>query len=142
MRRCLTLSLLMLAAPVAAQDAPPPAQVEGLETATQGVPRRIRNLTLREGEKCPKPEGDEIIVCGKLDPDEQYRIPKEYREQPVVVGNNAWTNRAQTMMEVNRATLPNSCSAVGTGGQTGCNQQLIDQWQAWRREQQAAGRVP
>jgi hypothetical protein len=141
MRRLAFLTLLALATPVAAQEATPPAEIEGQQASTSGVPRRIRNLMLREGEKCPKPQGDEVVVCGKLDPDEVYRIPKEYREQPVVAGNNAWTNRAQTMMEVNRAVLPNSCSAVGTGGQTGCNQQLIDQWYAWRREQRA-GQVP
>lgn len=132
MRRVLILSLLALAAaPAAAQDAKPGAR--------SGTPQRIRNLMLREGEKCPEAQGDEIVVCGRLDPEEQYRIPKEFRDVPVVAGNQSWTNRAQTMMEVNRVGLPNSCSPVGTGGQTGCNQQLIDQWFEWRRAQRAEG---
>lgn len=133
MRRLAVLSLLLSATPAMAQE----TATEGSEVAATGTPQRIRNLMLREGEKCPEPQGDEIIVCGKLDPGEMYRIPKELREEPVVAGNNPWTNRVETMMEANRPGLPNSCSPVGTGGQTGCNQQLIDQWHAARRERRA-----
>ena len=135
MRRLLILPLLAFAGPVAAQEAE--------QTASSNPPQRIRNVMLREGEKCPEANGDEIVVCGRLDPDEIYRIPEEFRQPRFDPANNAWTNRAQTIMDVNRAGLPNSCSPVGTGGQTGCNQQMLDQWWAWRREQQAeAARIP
>ncbi|WP_315759939.1 hypothetical protein [Sphingomonas sp. Y38-1Y] len=142
MRRFVLLPLMLLAVPGQAQE--PQAQPQAREqTASRGTPQRIRNLMLRDGEKCPVAQGDEIVVCGRLDPDEQYRIPKEFREVPVVAGNQSWTNRAQTLMDVNRPGMPNSCSVVGTGGQTGCNQQLIDQWYAWKREQRSeAARVP
>ncbi|WP_294263719.1 hypothetical protein [uncultured Sphingomonas sp.] len=136
MRR-LTLGLILLAtaAPSLAQETP--------QGARSGTPQRIRNVMLKPGEKCPEAQGDEIVVCGRIDPEEQYRIPKEFRDAPVVAGNQSWTNRAQTMMDANRAGLPNSCSPVGTGGQTGCNQQMIDQWFEWRRAQRAeAAKVP
>ncbi|PCD03182.1 hypothetical protein COC42_01810 [Sphingomonas spermidinifaciens] len=136
MRR-LTLGLLLL--PLLATPALSLAQ----EARQGGTPNRIRNIMLKQGEKCPEATGDEVVVCGRIDPEEQYRIPKEFRDQPVVAGNQSWTNRAQTMMEVNRAGLPNSCSPVGTGGQTGCNQQMIDQWFEWRRAQRAeAAKLP
>ena len=129
------LPLLAIAAPSLAQDAP--------QTAQSGTPQRIRNVMLQAGEKCPEAQGNEIVVCGRIDPDEQFRIPKQFRDTPQVAGNQSWTNRAQAMMDANRAVLPNSCSPVGTGGQTGCNQQLIDQWFEWRRAQRAeAARVP
>jgi hypothetical protein len=32
---------------------------------------------------------------------------------------------------------PNSCTVVGSFGQTGCTQQMIRQWYAARRAQQA-----
>jgi hypothetical protein len=135
MRCLIVLPFLAIAAPSMAQEAP--------QGARSGTPQRIRNVMLKEGEKCPPAQGDEIVVCGRIDPEEQYRIPKEFRDQPVVAGNQSWTNRAQTMMEVNRAGLPNSCSPVGTGGLTGCNQQMIDQWFEWRRAQRAeAAKVP
>lgn len=134
-RTTLGLILLATAGPSFAQTAE--------QTGQTGTPQRIRNVMLKQGEKCPVAQGDEIVVCGKIDPEEQYRIPKEFRDQPQVAGNQSWTNRAQTMMEVNRAGLPNSCSPVGTGGQTGCNQQMIDQWFEWRRAQRAeAAKVP
>ncbi len=136
MRR-LTLGLILLA------TAAPSLAQEASQGARSGTPQRIRNIQLKQGEKCPVAQGDEIVVCGRIDPKEQYRIPKEFRDPPVVAGNQSWTNRAQTMMDANRAGLPNSCSPVGTGGQTGCNQQMIDQWFEWRRAQRAeAAKVP
>jgi hypothetical protein len=144
MRRLLILSLIAVAAPAAAQQAESqPASQEATETASARPPQRIRNIMLKDGEKCPAAQGDEIVVCGRLDPDEMYRIPKQFREPPYTPANNAWVNRAQTIMDVNRVGMPNSCSPVGTGGQTGCSQMMIDNWYAARREQRSeAARVP
>jgi hypothetical protein len=36
--------------------------------------------------------------------------------------------------EVQRDTRPDSCSVVGSWGQSGCTQQMFRQWRADRRE--------
>jgi hypothetical protein len=39
--------------------------------------------------------------------------------------------------------MPNSCSAVGTGGQTGCTRQMLQQWYQDKLDKEAkASRVP
>ena len=106
------------AAPVMAQDAPAP----------QDPPKRIRNVILFGEEKCPAPANpDEIVVCANGG-DSPYRIPKRFRQQAYTPASNAWTNKVELIEDVNRVGLPNSCSPVGTGGQTGCTRQFIQQW--------------
>lgn len=91
-------------------------------------PKRIRSVTLKDGEACPKSTGDEVVVCARIPTDEQYRIPKELRNSgPVAVKNQSWAARTDTIDEVSREAggLPNTCSPVGTGGATGCTQIMI-----------------
>jgi hypothetical protein len=45
----------------------------------------------------------------------------------------AWGARAETMDEVSSQVLPNSCSVVGSYGQSGCQAAFIRQWYASRR---------
>ena len=45
----------------------------------------------------------------------------------------AWGARAETMDEVSRQVLPNSCSVIGSYGQSGCQQAFIRQWYDSRR---------
>ncbi|WP_066795938.1 hypothetical protein [Sphingomonas soli] len=107
----------LLATPAYAQDTP------------QDPPKRVRSILLYGQEECPKPANDdEIVVCANAG-DSPYRIPKSLRDQPdESAAAQPWTNRVETVEEVNRAGLPNSCSPVGTGGQTGCTRQMIKQW--------------
>ena len=68
-------------------------------------------------DKCPtNVDGDEIIVCKRLDEVERYRIPKDLRELKVTPQNESWAVRSQTALEVG-ATGAGSCSAVGPGGE-------------------------
>lgn len=93
-------------------------------------PQRVRTVLLKPGESCPKSSNDEIVVCGQQDRD-SYRIPKTLRSpRKQTPANTAWAVRAERVMADARKTLPNSCSAIGTNGQTGCTQQWIENWSA------------
>uniref|UniRef100_UPI00195375A8 hypothetical protein n=2 Tax=Pseudomonadota TaxID=1224 RepID=UPI00195375A8 len=99
------------------------------QDADSGPPKRVRSILLYGQEECPKSQSEEeIVVCANAG-ESPYRIPKRFRNQPKDdAASQAWTNRVETVEEVNRAGLPNSCSPVGTGGQTGCTRQMIRQW--------------
>ena len=84
-------------------------------------PKRIRSVTLRGTEKCPPSTGDEVVVCNRLE--DPYRIPRALRDdKPVSAANQSWVNRAASVDQQSRVAggLPDTCSAVGTGGQSGC----------------------
>ena len=120
----------LLATPAFAQD------------KTQDPPKRIRNVLLFGEEACPKPASeDEIVVCAKTS-ESPYRIPKEFRGKPEEgPAGQAWSNRMEYIQDVNRAGLPNSCSPVGTGGQTGCSRKFIQQWAQDKIDRQAKANV-
>jgi hypothetical protein len=129
----------LLAAPAMAQDSKPAQDAD-----QGGPPKRVRSILLYDKEECPKPQSEEeIVVCANAG-ESPYRIPKQFRNQPKEdAASQAWTNRVETVEEVNRAGLPNSCSPVGTGGQTGCTRAFIRQWYQERLDQKAkASRVP
>jgi hypothetical protein len=129
-RLFLAAPLLLIALPAAAQ------QTAG---TGDGPPKRVRSVITYGDEACPKQtDPDEIVVCASGG-DSPYRIPKRFRgegrkQAPTA---QAWTNRMETVEEVNRAGLPNSCSAIGSGGQSGCTQQMIRQWYQERVNQKA-----
>jgi len=113
-----------------------PAQAE--------APDRITNVTVYGNEPCPKSDGDEIVVCAREPEGEQYRIPKRLREtKKSDPPSQSWTARVRTLDEASRPTMPNSCSAVGSGGQTGCTMEMLRQWFAERQAAKArAADVP
>jgi hypothetical protein len=97
-------------------------------------PKRIRSVLLYGEEKCPPATSpDEIVVCANGG-DSPYRIPKKLRETEYTPSGVAWGRRAEIVEEVNRAGLPDSCSPIGTGGQTGCTAEML---RAWAAEQAA-----
>ncbi|WP_394646451.1 hypothetical protein [uncultured Sphingomonas sp.] len=111
------------------------AQVESAGD-TGRVPQRVRSVTLEGSEKCPTAQGDEVVVCSRINPDEQYRIPKPLRDSAEPAAKNqAWTNRVATADQVSRVAggLPDTCSPVGSGGQTGCALAINRAWAAERR---------
>jgi len=130
----------LLAGPVTLQDRPG----KHTEEARQDLPKRVRSILLYGEEQCPKStDPDEVVVCANAG-DSPYRIPKQFRDKPEEgPSGQAWTNRVETVEEVNRIGLPNSCSPVGTGGQTGCTRQWLRQWAQERADQKAkAAKVP
>lgn len=120
-----TFVIAALLAPSMPQEAP----------AQDSPPTRIRNVILYGNEACPTAaDPDEIVVCADGG-DSPYRIPKEFREQRTDRPDGvAWGRRAEIVEEVNRVGLPNSCSPVGAGGQTGCTRAMIQAWAQERLE--------
>ena len=132
-----TLVLALLALPVA-------ASAQDQQAQTGQPPQRVRSVTLAPGQKCPPSSSTEVVVCGTLD--EPYRIPKALRDdRPIPAQNQSWTNRAATADEIGRVAggLPDTCSPVGSGGQSGCAAQAAKQWVAEKTEERRqASSVP
>lgn len=146
LRPMFALALLTLPALASAQQsapldttAPAPSTNAGdrVEDTTNGqTPKRIRNVQLTGAESCPKAQGDEIVVCSRINPDEQFRIPKALRNTAEIPARNqSWVNRTAVGEDVSRVAggLPDTCSPVGTGGQTGCWQRDARAYAAERR---------
>ncbi|HIV78959.1 hypothetical protein [uncultured Sphingomonas sp.] len=113
------------------------------QASTGQPPKRVRNVTLTGDQKCPPSTADEIVVCGR--DDEPYRIPKALRDdKPIPAQNQSWVNRAATIDQVGRVAggIPDTCSPVGTGGQSGCSIMWNQQYQADRRARRAEATPP
>ncbi|WP_230481792.1 hypothetical protein [Sphingomonas sp. Leaf21] len=113
------------------------------QAATGQPPKRVRQVTLIGDQKCPESTAEEVVVCGR--DDEPYRIPKPLRDdKPIAAQNQSWVNRAATMDQVGRVAggIPDTCSPVGTGGQSGCSIQWNQQYAADRRARRAEQTPP
>ena len=134
-RTALFATLVVLPGLVSAQTQSRASQPTQAETAQAGQPpQRVRSVTLNAGQECPKGSGDEIVVCQTLE--QPYRIPKSLRDdKPIPAQNQSWVNRAAALDEQGRVAggLPDTCSAVGTGGQSGCALQRAKAYSAERR---------
>ena len=104
MARLLILTaLLAAAAPVLAQDEP----------AASGA--RESQIDVFGQDPCPQSTDEEIVVCHRKPEEERYRIPAPLR-QSTHRTEQAWGARVETMDEVSRQVLPNSCSVIGSYG--------------------------
>ena len=103
--------------------------------ATGSPPEKVRSLLVYGNDPCPRSTNDEIVVCARVPESERYRVPKRLRNQrrhdPA---STAWGTRVQALEYVTRTGRPNSCSPVGTFGQSGCTQQFLSQWRAERNQ--------
>lgn len=131
MLRFALIAAALTAAPAFAQDQ---------QAQTGHPPDRIRDVTVNRGQRCPPSTDQEVVVCHVLD--EPYRIPKALRDEgPIPAANQSWVNRAATIDQVSRTgggVLPDTCSAVGLAGQSGCALQSNQQWAAERRAADAS----
>ncbi len=101
---------------------------------------RMTTATVFGNDACPTPANGDIVVCGRLPESERFRIPKKLRQNKQARTEQNWASRVETLDEVARVQRPDSCSAVGFGGQTGCTAAMLRQWAAERRaEGQRAG---
>jgi hypothetical protein len=125
------MARLLILAALAATAAPALAQDE-----PASPPSRESQIEVFGRDPCPQSTDDEIVVCHRRPEEERYRIPEPLRHSRDRV-EQAWGARAETMNEVSSQVLPNSCSVIGSYGQSGCQQQFINQWYQSRR----AGRV-
>jgi len=93
-------------------------------------PKRVRSVLLYGEEACPKAESpDEVVICARPG-DSPFRIPKVLRKTEPGPEGTSWVRRAELVDEVNRATLPGSCSPIGSYGQSGCTARMLQQWKA------------
>jgi hypothetical protein len=109
----------------------------------EGTPReKVSTLIVFGNDPCPRSTGDEIVVCARMPEGERYRVPKRFRGKrenaPAV---ESWTNRVSTLETVSRVGTPNSCSPVGSGGQTGCFSQFLRQSREERQQEAAEGKA-
>jgi hypothetical protein len=100
--------------------------------ADDGPPRHQSEIIVFGGDACPPSTDEEVVVCHRRPEEERYRIPAPLRHsrQPT---QQSWTSRVETLDEVSRDSRPNSCSVVGSFGQSGCAAAMIRQWYDDRR---------
>jgi hypothetical protein len=111
---------------------------------TPAPDERIQALVVYGNDACPQSDDGTIVVCARKPESERYRIPKELRDQArkekmLEVGGQGWANNVQSLEAAGQVLLPDSCSAVGSNGFSGCSQAALRQWFA---ERQMAGRAP
>lgn len=98
-------------------------------------PARIRSVAIASDQKCPPATSvDEIVICTTVD--DPYRIPKSLRGAgPIPPQRQSWVNRAASLDEIGRVNggIPNTCSAIGSGGATGCAMAARKAWAADKR---------
>ncbi|MDB5670752.1 MAG: hypothetical protein JWO25_1711 [Alphaproteobacteria bacterium] len=124
-----------LVAAFAAQAAPGSAQ---------DAPQRSSTLVVYGDDRCPQSSGnDDIVVCARRPENERYRVPKPLRDKARLPGGIAWGSQVAAMEEATRFTRPDSCSVVGSGGQSGCFAQSLRQWRSDRNAARAeAAQIP
>lgn len=101
--------------------------------AQNGAEPRVSQVIIYGDDPCPESsDPDEITVCARLPEDERFRIPDNLRNDPNAPANQSWARRATELSYVGR-TGTESCSTVGSGGWTGCLNQLVTQAREERR---------
>lgn len=106
--------------------------------AAAEAPQRTRSAIVYGDEPCPQSTDEEIVVCAREPEADRYRIPRRFRGKPKDdVASQSWGSRVATLEEASRPSRPNSCSVVGTGGQTGCTAAMLRAWFDERRATQA-----
>jgi hypothetical protein len=99
------------------------------------TPERFSILVTYGDDACPEARADEIVVCAQRPESERYRIPKELREleKAEEAGEQSWTSVVASHDEAARPGRPNSSSAVGTFGFSGCQASILREWFDERR---------
>jgi hypothetical protein len=134
----LRLLLTALAPMSLAFAAPALAQDDSLAMSSQ-PPEKFSFLIAYGQDQCPEAAGDEIVVCAQEPEADLYRVPKELREElkeEENVGGGSWASAVEGYDDIARLGRPNSCSAVGSNGFTGCTAAMLRQWFAERRATQ------
>lgn len=99
-------------------------------------------LEIFGNDKCPtNANGEEIVVCKRLDERERYRIPDNLRTIAPSPENVSWAQRQRDVLQVGDTGI-GSCSTVGPGGQTGCFAKAAAAQRAERKALDAAQDVP
>jgi hypothetical protein len=144
MLRTFALMGLLAAVPAVAIAQTTPAGPQQEQAESGRPPQRIRSVTLTGNQTCPKSSDPsaEIVVCARVG--EPYRIPKELRDdKPIPAQNQSWVNRTAVADDAGRRAggLPDTCSPVGSGGQTGCAKLRAEQYAAEKAEANRQARI-
>ncbi len=110
-----------------------------IPAAAQNGSETVRFVTVVGDEECPQSTDTEIVVCNRYNQDEQYRVPEDLRGNPDAPKNQSWARRVETMEEAGDSGAL-SCSPDGLGGQTGCNQEMIEAYYG-NKDRPSAGRA-
>lgn len=101
--------------------------------AQDSLPDRETNVVVYGDDPCPQARDDEeIVVCARRPEEERYRIPRELREQRERPTESSWAATNAALEAEQAYTRPNSCSPVGSFGQSGCLMMMLNQWFAER----------
>ncbi len=133
-----TMAVMLIPAAATAQRPPPTIMEQPKPRPISEAPEApVNGVTYLYSatQKCPTDtDGNEITVCVRRSPAEQFRIPKELRPDTLKPEYESWALRgSQTVAEIGRSGI-GSCSTEGAGGATGCATQAFE---AARRENRA-----
>ncbi|WP_419722890.1 hypothetical protein [Sphingobium aquiterrae] len=110
---------------------PPPAP-SPVQTVVAGS-EKVNLVIVYGDDPCPKSDSGDIVVCGRKEEKERYRIPEPLRGDPNAPANQAWGQQFKALEYVGRSGT-DSCSPVGGGGFTGCFQQLAQRAKAEKQQ--------
>lgn len=96
-------------------------------------------LIIYGNDKCPtNKNGEEVVVCQRLDESERFRIPKNLRDEGgPPQKRESWAIRSQDALTAGDFGT-GSCSTTGVGGQTGCFVRQATRARAERRARKEA----
>ena len=102
--------------------------------APAAEPVRQIHITVYGEDRCPEPGSeDEVVVCARQPEEERYRVPPPLRERRDRPAETSWQARNEVLEEDARTMRPDSCSVVGSAGQSGCQAAFVRQWYNERR---------
>jgi hypothetical protein len=85
---------------------------------------RSNEIIVYGTDPCPRSTDDQIVVCSRRPESERFRIPPKLRSSGSAQKRNSWVNQSRVFSRQG-LTGPQSCSAVGPAGYTGCALQEI-----------------
>ncbi len=143
--RSIALALAALLLPIAsagmAQVGPTTTRTPIQPKATNAPDAPVNGITYLYSatQKCPTDaNGNEITVCVRRSPDEQFRIPKELRPDTLKPAYQSWALRgSETVADIGRTGI-GSCSNEGVGGTAGCASDAFARAREEKRARRAA----
>ena len=127
MKRLIPFAAVLALGTAGVLAAPRPA----IAQATGG--EKVNQLIVFGNDPCPASTDNEITVCARKDEGERFRIPEPLRDDPNKISNQAWTQKVKAYETVG-AFGTNSCSPIGSGGDTGCLARLINNAYAEKKQ--------
>lgn len=122
------MKALLLAAGALLAAAPAAGQAPAARPAAEP---KISTMIIYGDDPCPPSTDDTIVVCARKPDKERYRIPEALRGDPNDPKSQAWAARATALEYAGRSGI-GSCSTTGSGGASGCFNQIVREARAER----------